>query len=461
MLAYGILFILTVVLYAKTGTFGFVLTWDDAQMVVDNPVIRSLAPANLLAMFSRLVAVHYAPLQDLSFALEYALRGRPDPATMHITNALLHALNACLVMAVVGRVTANPTAGLMVAVLFAVHPLNVENVAWISERRTLLATAFFLGAFGTYMRFRESGRRLIYAAALVLFACAALAKITALVLPLVLVVYELLLKPTSRRRVLPALAFVVIAVPAAAPTLLGYRTGAGFLMPGELTPEVVFGIVYPTSLTIYWKYMAMIAWPFDLSAWYGTELYRSFLSGPVVAALLAWLAVSVLVFTRGTAQVRFWYLWFWICFLPTSNIVPLNTYYQDRYMYVPAIGLFVMLALLVEHLGAALEGRRLMARRILSPAVLIGAVLYLAPATYLRMDVWRDDLSLWEDAAAKYPGEFKPTMNLAVTYHRLGRLEAAERTYVAAARVWPNQMVLENLRALRAEMARRPPVTTR
>jgi hypothetical protein len=447
-----LLFLGSLVLYAKTATFGFLPMWDDGFYVVHNPQIQHLSLANLANIFSSTFKGSYHPLPLLSYALEHALWGLA-PGGYHATNAFLHALNACLILLLLVRLTGRPGLSLFAAILFAVHPVNVENVAWVSERKTLLAVGFGLASLLVYLHHLESGRRRQYAAALGLYLLALLSKATFIVLPLVLLLHALLLDKGGRRwrRSLPffAATAVVLAV-----TLRAFAAESLF-EAGSLRPSTLFGSVYPTMLPVFWKYVGLLAFPMGLSGFYETSLHHSFASFPVLIALVGWIAVFVLVLRRGSPQVRFWFLWYWIWLLPASNLIPGLVYYADRYLYLPGIGAYVLLGMAGSRLarsGLAARWSPARCRRVLVSAGAVLAVAY-AGAAFLRMEVWRDELTFWEDAVEKSPGMYKPRLNLGVVYETNGRLAEAEREYMAAERIFPNPNVRENLQMLRARMA--------
>ncbi|MBW2694019.1 MAG: hypothetical protein JRE57_15530 [Deltaproteobacteria bacterium] len=449
-----LLFVGSVALYAKTVTFGFLPAWDDGFYVLHNPQIQDFSPTNLATIFSSTFKGSYHPLPLLSYALEHTLWGLA-PGGYHATNAFLHALDSCLVLLLVARITGRPGLSLFVATLFAVHPVNVENVAWVSERKTLLATGFGLASLLVYLQHLDSGRRRHYAAALGLYLFALFSKATFIVLPLALLLHALLLDEAGRRwrRTLPFLAVTAVVL---AVTLRAFAAESLF-EAGSLKPSVLFGSVYPTMLPVFWKYIGLLAFPAGLSGFYETPLYHSFVSLPVLASLVGWVAVFVLVLRRGSPQVRFWFLWFWIWLLPVSNLIPGLVYYADRYLYLPGIGAYVLLGMAGSRLGQsgfAAHWSPTRRRRVLASAGTVLAVVY-AGAAFLRMEVWRDPLTFWEDAVEKSPGMYKPHLNLGVVYNTKGRLAEAEREYIAAERIFPNPSVRENLRMLRARMALR------
>ncbi|MBI5587008.1 MAG: tetratricopeptide repeat protein [Deltaproteobacteria bacterium] len=446
LLPYAALFLFSFLLYFKSLGFDFISSWDDYEYVINNTFIRGLTAENLKVISGRPFFGNYAPLHLLSYSLDYALWGL-NPAGYHLSNIALHAANGALVYAVVKRITGRPVASFAAASLFAVHAINVENVAWVSERKTLLAAFFSFFALLSYLRFRERGSASSYLAALLLFVLALLSKPLTVTFPLVLSAYELFFKKGERR----SLAIIpFFALSAAASVIAVYaHVSAGSVEGANLSLSMLFGAVYPTMLPIFWKYVGLIIWPFGLSGYYDTTVYNSFLTPVVAVSLAAWAAVFILVLRKGTRQTRFWFFWFWIWFLPVSNIVPIPVFYADRYMYLPAIAFFVMAGRVLEGLYLIRGG--FAPARAAFYAVLAAIVIFYSAVSFNRLDVWRDELAFWEDTAKQSPGQFKARLNLGYAYEMKGRYEEAEREYLAAIAIYPAQEAMENLEMVRAK----------
>jgi len=457
-LPYAALLALSVILYSKALGFDFLSSWDDYEYVINNIYIRGLTLENLRVIFGAPFFGSYAPVHLLSYSLDYALWGL-DPFGYHLTNIAVHAVNSALVYAVVKRLTGRRGASFIAACLFAVHAVNIENVAWVSERKTLLTALFSLLAFLSYLRFRSSGTPGFYILSLVLFVLALLSKPLAVTFPLIVLVYELTLSKDARR---PLKSWPYFAVSAAAAFLAVYaHVGSGSVEGANLTASVLFGAVYPSMLPIFWKYIGMILWPLHLSGYYDTTIYHSFLSPVVALSLAAWAVVFVLVLWKGTAQGRFWFLWFWIWFLPVSNLIPIPVYYADRYMYLPAISLFVLAGVFLVGLISAFKNSGAYVKGA-AYAVAVAVVLFYSAVSYNRLDVWKNDLVFWEDTAAKSPGQFKARLNLGYAYEMAGRYDEAEREYLAAVAIYPAQEAISNLEMLRAKkrFSSKPPRLT-
>src|SRR5213595_393313 len=180
----------------RTALHGF-LFWDDRAFIAENPLIAHPSAASLLALWTTPLHDLYAPLTYTLWGLLAAVFG-PKPWAFHLTNVALHTLNAALVFAVLRRLVTEDDgrAALAGALLFAVHPLQTEAVAWASETKDLLSALFALAAIRAYLLFRERGDRRVYVAASIAFACALLAKPSAVATPAIVLVLE----RTLRRR---------------------------------------------------------------------------------------------------------------------------------------------------------------------------------------------------------------------------------------------------------------------
>jgi len=429
-LPYVILFLFSSALYAKSMAFDFIPTWDDAAYVLDNPSIRGITLVNLRGIFSTEILGNYAPVHILSYLADYAVWGL-SPRGYHLTNILLHGLNACLAFALITLITNRQGIAFFSALLFVVHPLNVENVAWVTERKTLIATLFLFLSLISYIKYRFAASDRFPVQALLFFTAAVLAKGSVVIMPLILVSYERFIR--GKRISWPLLApFFAIAACASAVQFWTHRL-SGSVGDDILTSGFLFGTVYPTMLPVFWKYVSLIMLPFNLSGYYDKAIYHSFADLPVALSLVSWLLVTAAVFRRGTGQVKFWYIWYWLCLLPVSNIIPIPAYYADRYMYTPALGAFVLIILILskkEEAGSALQSCFLPAGMAVRYGIFVMIAVLLAGLTFKRLDVWQNELVFWEDTAAKSPANYKTQMNIGLAYEKIGRLGEAEAAFL-------------------------------
>jgi hypothetical protein len=464
LLPYLVLLVVPVLLYFRTMGFEFIPSWDDGDYVIKNPYIRGFTAANLKVIFTEVHTNNYAPIHLLSYMVDYTFWGL-DAKGYHLTNFLLHAVNSVVLFVFVKRITGRSGVSFAAALFFSVHPLNVENVAWVSERKTLLTTFFALFSLLYYDKFRRLGGGRFLTIALGLFVCAILSKPLAVILPLIVTAYELfIVQGVGLKRFVPIIFYYLISLVGASISIWAHVSTKAVEVE-NLTSEFLLGTVYPTMLMVFWKYIALVLFPFNLSGYYDTEVYSSWLTLPVVVALIAWIIVFVIILWRGNGQVKFWFFWFWIWLFPVSNIIPIAVYYADRYMYMPAVGLFVLLLLALEKVsGGTLEvtdshgivpnrNRAKISSRLIIWSVVVLVGVYFTYASNLRIPVWQDDVIFWEDTVEKSPGLAKTHWNLGYAYEMRGRLTEAEKEYIASIKIYPYPEVISNLKMLRYKAA--------
>jgi len=446
---YFILIILTLALYWKTGGYEFMPTWDDDEYVLMNPYIRDFSLKNVKEIFSNFFVSNYAPIHILTYNIDYAM-GELNPRVYHLSNVLFHTLNVCLLNILIIKLTGSKTTAFLTALLFAVHPVNVENVAWVSERKTLVATFFFFLSLISFFRFEKRGTLIDYSISLFLFALALLSKVSVIGLPLILVAYHLTLKKEAFKWKNPMLLFIIPYFILAA--LFAYvafyvHQETNVIQKGAPNLAFLTSIVFPTMLTVIWKYLGLIVLPLNQSGFYSTTLYLSLLEFPVLAAFVGLLLIIILVFWKGGPQVRFWLLWFSICILPVSNIVPLPVYYADRYLYTPAIALFVLFSRAANDLLTKAKNR-IEVRNVIF-ATIFAIILFFAVSASIRSSVWQNDLAFWKDTVEKSPNMFIPHLNLGAAYQSRMLLDEAEQEYLKAMSIYPSEKVEMDIRVLR------------
>ncbi|MBM4079362.1 MAG: tetratricopeptide repeat protein [Planctomycetes bacterium] len=463
--------------------------WDDATYVTDNPAVTGFS---LPLAFTTIRVGTYAPLQILSYMLDHALWGF-EPYGFHLTNLLLHALNAVLVCVVVreivGRAILVP---LLAGLLFALHPVHVESVAWISERKDVLSTFFMLLSFRWFMRVAQSaaadslhpeeGRQgcLRYAArgggaaywlSLGSFALALLSKPIAIVLPLLMAAYVLAFSRAWRRMAMPLAPFFALTVVF---TFIGFCTQ---LVTGSVHPPHG-GSLYSTALTMLRaavSYLGLLLVPVNQSALYRPEPSTSALDPRVLAAvtvLVAALAAAVPA-ARRSRLALFCLLWMVIPLIPVSNLIPLAVVLADRYLYVPSIGFCVLAGLCVAALGAQGGGRWSVVgvrgqntqhlirrggntaeqqpasevlRQRTAYALCCAALALLSALTAQRCMAWKGPVSLWTDALRKSVTNPQAHYNRGVFLADAGLDARAEKEYRKAVREKPDYLkALTNL----------------
>ena len=422
----------TVAAYAPLWRNGFVAI-DDAEYVAQNPlVLAGLTWRGIGWAFSTTAAANWHPLTWLSLMLDAQLFGA-HPAGYHATNLLLHAANALLVFLGLRGAQAARGPSALAAALFALHPLRVESVAWVAERKDVLCAFFYLLALVAWGRFAR-GLRFGWGAALSCGALALLAKPMAVSLPLALWIVDrwpLRRRVPLRRELLETLPFFALAAASCAVTLLVQLSTGGteaWVRP-PLWARVAFTPV------AFLRYLELFLWPSGLAVLY-PHPGASLAPGEVVAAIGVLLAISA--FAVESRRRRPWLFWGWVWFLVT--LVPViglvHVGFQgiaDRYTYLPSLGLSVAVAF-----GAAELAERLRvppAARAALAAALLGA---LALVTAQQLTVWRDGVTLFRHALAVTRDNFAIHAFLANELGREGQRAEAIAEYEAALRIRPD-----------------------
>jgi tetratricopeptide (TPR) repeat protein len=423
--------VVTFLIYLPGLEYGFV--FDDHNLVEDNPAVASLPTA-----VQHLVTLHvgYRPVRTLSYALDYALGGK-DPLVFHLSNLLFHLL-VLLALGWVLRETGLTAPVVWIALAaFAVHPVHTDAVTYISGRRDLLSALFTLLAFGSFLRFRRSGRILWWGPVIACFGLAFLSKEMGIVVPVLILLYDWIRAASEEPgpagpvrglfRALRKGVWYYIPIFLLAAGMAAYKL---WIAPasGKL---VWWGGTLLTNLLTVAKVLCydifLLVLPLTLRADYS---YASFPVAYSVADPWGWVAVAAVLLVlggllwraaRGDFPVAFWGMWFFAALLPVAHIVPHHELLAEHYLYLPSAGAFVL---------AALGLRRLWAwqRAAAVGAATAAALLWLGVGLAHR-PVYRDDFTLFSDVLAKAPDCVRANAVLADHYFARGEYGRAEMYY--------------------------------
>ncbi|HEY2387159.1 MAG TPA: tetratricopeptide repeat protein [Candidatus Binatia bacterium] len=381
--------LVTVVTYAGSLDGAFVS--DDVARVRDNPLVASLSAANVRGMFTTFDDSNYIPIKVLSLAIDRQLFG-PEPTGFHVTNVALHAGCALLVYAILLRLGLVPLAACLTALAWAVHPLQVESVAWISERKNVLSGLFFFAAFLAYLSHSARPRAGAYAAYLGLYLLALLTKMNTMVLPAICLAYEALLRRRLDRRHL-----LVQAPPLALAALVGWINLHGNTMHGQAWWGGGPVVTWLTSTVVLFRYLRRVVLPVGLEPLYDVPLHGSPLDPPVLLALVGIAALGgvTLWAMRRRPREAFWLLWFGITLAPMLNVaVPFRSLMNDRYMYLALLGPLALTAFVVADLPSL---------RRPATAAACTAIAACAWLSVRQVEVWSNTVSLWTASAVRRP----------------------------------------------------------
>ena len=401
--------------------------WDDTTHITGNLAIRSLSAEHLWSMFAHPIAKLYCPLTWLSFAIDYQIWGRA-PFGYHLANLLLHVANALLVLILVrkvlrGRCTYALTTALLTAVIFGVHPLHVESVAWATERKDVLFVFFYLLGLISYFRWLDSHKRVYYGACFGLFVASALSKSTAVTFPVVLLLIDhFLVKRKAWEEKIP---FFAVSLIVAGVTFVCQAGG-----PGETvaTPEIIplwarAGLVGYCSLF----YVGKFFWPVHLSAVYlpFDEMHWNILAS--LGYLAAFALVTALVFAARRRWPALWPSWLFyvITLSPTIGLIPVGIHVvADRYSHLAILGLMLPVSMVIARAAGAARG---VGVRVVVGGVIAAGVATLTLVAVQRTEVWFDTETLFLDTLQDYPNCLPAHINLTAWYTSLKEFDQAIR----------------------------------
>ncbi|MFA5156565.1 MAG: tetratricopeptide repeat protein [Candidatus Omnitrophota bacterium] len=442
----------TAAVYA--GSLGNSFVWDDAVVIEKNDFTRSWK--NLPLLFSRAYLTpsgdigskdfysgsgsgetSYRPVTTATYFLDYHF-WKLSVFGYHLTNLLLHIINAVLLFVFVWAITSNRMAGLFAGLLFAVHPVNAEAVGIISFREDLLAFLFYLSSLLFYIKaataLSRKGRILLYGFSLSSFLFALFSKEMAVTLPFLLVLYDYFFGSGKNLKALwvnfrsryiwyflAALFYLFTAF---------FVIGGGAPIPAVSAGAGIFSRL-PAIPKIFAVYLQWLLWPFNVHVTlpeYPLFVARSVFEPAALfsAVLLAALFVAAIKIRKIAPVISFAALWFFLALLPVSNIIPLMNHIACRYLYIPSAG-FCLLA------AAALC-------RMKKNAVYAGFLILalFSALTFIRNSVWKNNIALWSEMAQYYPQNAVAHSGLAGALKKAGRLEEAIKEYKLALQFDPD-----------------------
>jgi tetratricopeptide (TPR) repeat protein len=405
---YVCLALITVALYWPVRQHEFVAI-DDPEYVVSNPQVnQGLKPASLLWAFTHTHSSNWHPLTWISHMADCQIFGL-KPAGHHLVNVLLHALNTCLLFGWLQGVTGARWRSAIVAGLFAWHPLHVESVAWISERKDVLSAAFWFLTLMAYDRYTRQGSRKWYGIALALFALGLMAKPMLVTLPCVLLLLDFW--PLGRwgakadtgagarvatgsvwREKIP---FFALSLISCVITFLAQRHGGAVVAMSK----VALPTRLANGLVAYQRYLEQTFWPTDLAVIYPHPVTLPGRQVIVALVLLICVTAFALRYVRRAPFLTVGWLWFLGTLVPVIGLVQVGGQAMaDRYTYLPLVGIFIALAWGGQELASRWSWPR--------PVTGVASGLALAAClviTHRQLPVWHDTLALFEHAAKVVP----------------------------------------------------------
>jgi tetratricopeptide (TPR) repeat protein len=435
-----LLILATLAVYWPVHKYDFV-HYDDDDYVTDNQnVQRGLTWQSIKWAFTTSHASNWHPLTWLSHIIDCQLFGA-NAGYHHLVNLLFHIANTLLLFIVFNRMTKALWPSAFVAALFALHPLHVESVAWIAERKDVLSTLFWLGTMLAYARYAERPSPLRYVATLFLFALGLLSKPMLVTLPFVLILldYWLLNRLNSKFSILNSaiekIPFFVFSILSSIITFIVQHKG------GAVTADIDLRARVSNALVSYVAYIGKMFVPVRLAVLYPHPANGIPLAKALVCALvLMLLTVFFLYFARRYKYLAVGWLWYLGTLVPVIGIVQVGVQaLADRYTYIPLTGLFVIIAFAANDLCAKLPGAK--------PALAYIAILVLAAATVAtanQLKYWKDSFALFDHTLAVTQNNYVMHNNYGNILTDLDKPAEAARHFEQTLRFIPNDPAVHN-----------------
>jgi Flp pilus assembly protein TadD len=438
------LVVLSWLVFGQARDFDFV-NWDDHEYVADSPAVREgLSWDGLVAAFTSNVAGNWHPVTVLSHQLDVELFGL-DSGGHHLTSVLIHIANGLLLFGLLRRMTGGAGASAFVAGVFLLHPLHVESVVWVSERKDVLSTFFAFATIAAYLRYIHTPGPGRYALVVVLYALALLAKPMVVTLPCLLLLLDHWPLGRARqsfksRRTWPQL--LVEKAPLAALALaVGLVTLATQAKVGAVATLEALSLVdrIGGAVTACAWYLWKSVWPSGLAAFYPRVPITAIALGSS-ALLLALITGVAVVRRRSDPYVLIGWMWYLVAIAPVIGIIQVGEQARaDRYTYLPLVGIAIAAAWTMSSLAAHSTPSRTLITGAAIAAILAFVVISRAQAAY-----WMDSLALWRRAIAVTNVNYRAYENLGTALRERGQYDEALAAYAEAARHSPNYAVVYN-----------------
>jgi len=395
--------LLTTIVFSNSLNNAFT-GWDDPEYLTKNPFIRELSYLNIKSFFTQVMVDNYQPLVMLSYAIEYKFFGLSSPVPFHTTNLIFHLLNVILVFVFIRKLTEQVKIATVVTLIFAIHPLHVESVAWITERKDVLYSFFFLSALICYVQYVKNNYQLKYLIfTFVLFVLSFMAKPAAVCLSpvLILIDYYYSRKLFSTRVILEKLPFLLLSIAFGIITIIiqkevtASNIETAFLNPSYTILDRFFLVCYAIDF-----YIIKLICPCGLCAiYYFPQKVNGFL--PIeyyFTPLMIFLIIGLIYKSGAHRKYLIWgFLFYFFTIFVVLQIIPVGrAIASDRYSYIPYIGLGYIAGYFFNYFNK---------HRFRLNILMFCCVLIFSFLTWNRNKIWGNNINFFKEVVEKYPSE--------------------------------------------------------
>lgn len=437
------------ILYTRAAKFEFINYDDNLYVTQNDEVQQGLTVASAKWAFTTFAVANWHPLTWISHMADYQLF-RLNPVGHHLVSVFLHLFNAILLFWILLRATGAMGRSLVVALLFAVHPLNVESVAWVAERKNVLCTAFMLLALAAYSWYCRQPSWKRYSSVAALFVLSLMAKPLSVTFPFMLLLWDYWplkrfqcgREPTDRtpaeiatrpayKLILEKIPLFILSAASSVVTMLAQRSAGATVVPWAVLPLTAR---LKNAAVAYVVYLGKLTWPAKLAVMYphpgnGIAGWKVGLGTAILIAVsvIAWKLRNRRYFLAG-------WLWYVGTMVPMIGLVQVGDQaYADRYMYVPMIGLLVIFAWGLWDLVSAAR-----AHRVIYAVVVLCCATALSIRCAQQLSYWQDSITLFSHVIAVTQNNFHAEVNLGGALDEAGRPEEALQHFYRAAAESPD-----------------------
>lgn len=388
-----VILLITVVLFLPSLYYGFIVL-DDPLYVFGNPSICGFSIENFKSWFLKGYANLWLPVTMISFTIDYVI-WQTLPFGYHLTSLIIHLLNIFLIFKILKRLNFKKTNLIFCVSVFAFHPVQVETVLWISQRKTLLCFFFFLLSFHRFENWLENNKNKDILLSILFFWLSLMSKPLCLLVPVLFCYRYFMVNQKIKHKTLCG---ILLAAYVSGSILSGWATIFFHQKEGALTLPLKYSLSEKifTGLSVPWFYLKNVFYPSHLSLSYLPAKVTTILDFKVIFAivLISIMMFTVLRFRKKYPMQGFWILWIFVFMLPVSNIVSIYTWLNDRYLYIPVIAISYFFMVFSE---------RFRFQMILKVCILC----VLAVLTSRQIQNWKSSKTIFESSIKNQPDAFQ------------------------------------------------------